>query len=49
MEAQVTKKISIKEYTKFILEKVGEEDITEDWIDNLMFSYGLKYNHEVMF
>lgn len=45
---QAKNKRSMKEYTKFILEQVAEEDYTEDDIDNLMRSYGLKYNQEVV-
>lgn len=41
-------KLSIKEYTRFIAGKLQPDDtITDEEIDNLMFSYGFKYNQEV--
>lgn len=39
-------KKSIKEYTKFVSEKLGNPDIDEHQIDELMKSYGFKYNEE---
>ena len=39
-------KISIKNYTRWLCDKYDEE-LTDKDIDNIMFSYGFKYNQEV--
>lgn len=39
---------SIKEYTRFVLDKAGcSTEFTDEDIDTIMFSYGWKYNQEV--
>ena len=44
---EIMKKLSVKEYTKFVAKKLDRDPIDDGEIDNIMLLFGLKHDQEV--